>query len=85
VSTRTGSLIDRRNWEPENYWFRQGMAIGWYDRGQRLWTVYRIDADGNQVSGTRYYAKAEHLVADQPNIAHLGSMCWEGVDSVNEV
>lgn len=39
----------------------QAVAVEmWYDRHIRLWTIYPVDAEGNQLDGARYgYGKKE--------------------------
>ncbi len=54
MATRKGTLIDPNNWVADKYWFRRGLRIAWYDRYQRLWTAYDIDADGHQQSAPDY-------------------------------
>lgn len=63
--SRTGTIIDRRNWDAENHWYQQGLAICWYDKHERSWTAYRIDPKGNQVTHAAYFANAEQVVANQ--------------------
>lgn len=58
---RKGTLIDPRNYEAENYWFRQGNVIAWYDRHIRLWTVFAIDCSGNQIGPADYHPNAASL------------------------
>lgn len=62
MSTRTGTLIDPRNYEAEHHWYRQGNVIGWFDKRLKLWTVFAIDpVTLLQAGPTDYFPNAASL------------------------
>lgn len=66
MSVRKGTVIDPRNWEPENFWFRQGNVIAWFDRHIKLWTVFAIDpVTLNQAGPADYFPNAASLAEYQ--------------------
>lgn len=70
TENRNGSLIDRRNWDASNHWYRQGNVIAWYDRYTKLWTVYAITADGMQAGPAQYHHNWQCLVSTQGDGAY---------------
>ena len=48
MNPRTGTLIDPRNYSKEDYWYRVGDRIAWWDRHTRQWIAYYVE------SGTPY-------------------------------
>lgn len=65
MSTRTGSLIDPRNYEQADHWYRQGNVIAWYDRYIKLWTVYAVTPEGHQAGPAQYAPHWSDVVREQ--------------------
>lgn len=63
--TRTGSIIDRRNWNADECWFEQGMARTFWDVHTKTWILFRVDADRNQVGPAHFFPNSESLIAQQ--------------------
>ncbi len=69
MSSRTGSLIDKRNYISEDHWYRIGDRIAWWDRYLKLWTLYYVEpGTPYQRGGTSYYNNADDLIAGEADI-----------------
>lgn len=61
--TRTGSLIDPRNYEGGENWYRHGNRVAFWDRYTKHWICYDIDAAGHQQGCADLYPNAGSLLA----------------------
>lgn len=66
-------LLSRKNWNPTQYWYSNGVRIAWWDRKIKAWTSYLIDAQRNQRTAAEYYANREQFEACEK----LGHFDWD--------
>lgn len=62
-STRAGTLVDPKNYDGVECWYRLGDRIAWYDRYIGLWTVYDIEPGTKYQTGACRYYNDWHAVA----------------------
>ena len=59
---RKGSIIDRRNYDASESWYRVGQRIAWWDRYTRTWIAYTLDAKGYQEGPADFYPNSGTLL-----------------------
>ena len=61
INLATGkTYVDGKEWEAEEQ--KADRIEMWYDRHQKLWTLYPVTAEGFQIAGAEYgYGKKEAL------------------------
>ena len=57
-----GSIIDRRNWDNEEQYYRVANRVAWWDRYTRQWIVYTVCAKGYQVGSADFYRNRADLL-----------------------
>ena len=50
------SLLDRKNWDENENWYRVDDQIAWWDWRIKSWTTYMVSDSGHQKSDCAYYA-----------------------------
>ena len=63
--SRTGTIIDRRNWNADERWFEQGMARTFWDRYTKMWILFRVDSNRYQVGPAHFFPNSDCLIAQQ--------------------
>jgi hypothetical protein len=58
-------LLDRKNWSAENYWFAVREFRAFWDRYLKLWTVFVVDHNENQIEDCEYFNNRD----DYKNVA----------------
>lgn len=59
------TMINRRNYDPVERWYKLGDVVAWYDRRARVWTSYVINEAGHQISDTVHTCQKETLTGDR--------------------
>ena len=57
------SILDKRNYVADEFWYRLDDQICWWDSRIKFWTTYKIDDKGNQTSEAQYYANRDAVYA----------------------
>lgn len=66
-------IVDGVEWNGELQIGKAESIEMWWDRSLRLWTLYPVDADGNQIAGATYANnKAEAIMAKKDLAAEYG-------------
>ena len=59
---KPGSIIDSRNYDASECWYRLGDRIAWWDRYTRQWIAYTVDHNGYQVGACDLYRNSGDLL-----------------------
>jgi len=59
---QAGSIIDRKNWDSTECYYRQGSRVAWWDRYTRQWIVYSVCDKGYQQGSAEFYRNKTDLL-----------------------
>lgn len=55
------SILDKKNWDESEAWYRDDDQIAWYDKSIKSWTTYMVTDAGHQNSDAAYYANKKQF------------------------
>ena len=60
--------LNRKNWDPEERWYRIGLRVAWYDNKSGSWITHLINNlhDRHQVGDADYHGHVTYFLANYP-------------------